>query len=107
MKRLSLIFIILMLLPVAIWAFTNYESITVTNTAIGFTPAKILPSLTAYCSLETAQIRFRMDGTNPTSSEGHLMNPGDTIVIDGYSSIQKFMAIRTGSTSGVLKCSYR
>jgi hypothetical protein len=90
--------------------FANYESITVANTAIGFTSASITGTAwtasSAFCSLETAQIRWRADGTNPTSSEGHLMNVGDTVTVSGYNSISNFKAIRTGATSGVLKCSY-
>ena len=30
-------------------------------------------------TVETDQIRYRDDGTDPTSSEGHLLNVGDTL----------------------------
>lgn len=88
----------------------TFESITVATTAIGFTAGDIAfssaPDLRVFCTVETAQIRFRTDGTNPTSAEGHILNVGDTVTITGLKDAENFRAIRTGGTSGVLKCSY-
>ena len=87
--------------------FPFYESITVADTAIGFTASiyqnNYVQSVT--CTLETASIRFRLDGTDPTSAEGHLVPAGQSIKITG-ASIAKFKAIRTGAVSGVLRCSF-
>jgi len=57
-------------------------------------------------TLETAQIRIRSDGTSPTASEGRIAEIGDTIVLSSAAQIAGFKAIRTGSTSGVLKIEY-
>ena len=89
----------------------DYESITVAATAIGFTAAKLAPSNSdtpemAVCTLETGQIRYRVDGTDPTSAEGHILNPGDSLIVDSLHDLKNFKAIRTGSTSGILKVSY-
>lgn len=85
----------------------SYESITVANTAIGITSSVYTVSgknaSKCVASLETAQIRVRLDGTNPTSSEGVLVEIGQSLTIDGFVNIKAFRAIRTGSTSGVLK----
>jgi len=92
--------------------YRDYESITVADTAIGFTASKITPSSgevankdaeLAFCRLETANVRYRMDGTDPTSSEGVLLKADETVIIVGTSNVKRFRAIRTGSTSGVLK----
>jgi len=93
------------------YSYEDYESITVGNTAVGFTAGKIAPSgnvnpVKAFCRLETAQVRFRMDGTDPTSSEGILLEVGETLEITGEKNLRNFRAIRTGSTSGVLKVHY-
>ena len=93
-------------------AATSYEAITVADTAIGFTATKIKPTnATAvqgvFCSLETAQIRFTLDGTTPTSTIGHLLGVGQTLTISHAGDIENFRAIRTGSTSGSLRCTYR
>lgn len=88
-----------------------YESITVGASAIGFTEAKIIANTegftigSVFCTLETAQIRFRLDGTDPTSSEGHLLEPGQSLTIE-YNDVVNFRSIRTGGTSGVLKASF-
>ena len=81
------------------------ESITVAAAAIGCTAATYLESSRAEMSLETAQIRFWLTGT-PTSSEGHIVEVGDTILLTSPAQIAGFKAIRTGAVSGVLKVSY-
>lgn len=53
-------------------------------------------------TLETAQIRFRGDGTAPTTSEGQPMEIGQTIVLS-ESELAQMQFVRTGGTSGVIK----
>ena len=83
-----------------------YESVTVADSAIGFTAGTYGTNTRAIITCETAQIRFRIDGTDPTAAEGHLLNPGDTLELDSLADITAFRAIRTGSVSGVIKVSY-
>ncbi len=92
----------------------GFESITVAGTAIGFTAAQLKPAASATpsdpiigvtCTLETAQVRWRADGTDPTSSVGHLLEVGQSLEIDG-DELGKTKFIRTGGTSGVLRVSY-
>jgi len=81
------------------------EMITVAASAIGLNAEKALASKKAFISCETAQIRFCYCGQNPTAGFGHLMNPGDVVMLEGK-AVQRFKAIRTGSTSGVLMVTY-
>ncbi len=88
-----------------------YETITVADTAVGLTSATYKPSekffaVKAILTLETAQIRFRIDGTAPTSTEGHLLEVGEILTLESYDEISKFKAIRTGGTSGTLRVTY-
>ena len=39
----------------------------------------------ALITVETDQVRWRDDGTDPTSSEGHLLNAGDVLTFDSWS----------------------
>lgn len=93
-------------------AATGFETITVANTAIGFTAAKLATAenrkhvYKAFITNATAQIRFCYDGTDPTSTVGHLMEAGDSLVLEGLDNLSKFKAIRTGTTSGVLSVTY-
>jgi len=84
----------------------DYESITVADSAVSLTAGTYLDATIAEMTLETAQIRIRDDGTPPTSSEGHLVEVGDTITLNSAAQIANFKAIRTGAASGVLKATY-
>lgn len=91
----------------------QFEQITVAASSIGFTSATIQagnghPQMNkAVCRLETAQIRFRVDGTAPTSSVGTLLEVGDILTLTDPNELQQFRSIRTGATSGLLDCAYR
>lgn len=91
-------------------AIPVFESITVTGSAVGFTAANLKSDTSkvwkVFLTLETAEIRFRLDGTAPTSAEGHIMSSGDTLELTDPDGISNFKAIKTGGTSGVLKVTY-
>ena len=92
-----------------------YEAITIDDTTggKGFTAANITRASTHYGSdvkgilitVETAPIRFTVDGTAPTSSIGHLLNIGDIYTCNGEDAL-KFRAIRSTSVSASIKCTY-
>lgn len=88
-----------------------FETITVAGTAVGFTAATLSPGAgegaeTALLTLESGQIRWRADGTAPTATVGHVMDPGDVLTLSGGQTLQLFRAIRTGGVSGSLSVSY-
>jgi len=87
-----------------------YESITVSSSAVGFTSSVYKTSShtaqVAFITCEDAQIRYRYDGTNPTASEGHILNSGDTLLIEGLTNIENFRAIRTGASDAKIRVTY-
>ena len=87
-----------------------YESIAVDNTVKSlssiYTDDDGNIAMKAVITIETAQIRWRMDGENPSSSDGHLSNPTDTILLNNSSDIKNFRATRVGSTSATIRVSY-
>lgn len=85
-----------------------YESVTVDNTVggVSLTAATYGRARKAFVTLETAQIRFTIDGTAPTTSVGHLLESGQTLDLKNTDEIRNFRAIRTGSVSGGLKVTY-
>ena len=87
---------------------SGYEALTIDNTVGGIacTAAEYAGCAHAFMTLETAQIRFTVDGTAPTTSVGHLLNPGEVLKLDSLADITAFRAIRTGATSGSLRCTY-
>ena len=89
-----------------VFSGNDYESVTVADTAIGCTAAKAARAELAFITAETAQMRFRYDGTAPTATEGHVLEPGETLTLKGTLNVQNFLAIRTSATSGVLRITY-
>ena len=95
-----------------------FEQVTVDSTGGGFgltgTTIDTFDSTTkehrkaseAQLSVETAQIRYTVDGTAPTTTVGHIANDGDILVITGQQNLTKFKAIRTGATSATLTVTY-
>lgn len=83
-----------------------YESI-----AVGTVTAKELSSsldATVYdayravrgvITVEDNNIRFRLDGTSPTTTEGLIAYVGDLITIDGITDCRNFQAISTTGTA--------
>jgi hypothetical protein len=89
----------------------TFETITVTDTAIGLTASStyLLASprpKRAFLTFETAQCRIRMDGTIPTSTVGHLYNPTQSLMLEGHSQLNNFKAIATGVTSAKIQVTY-
>lgn len=87
-------------------AAIGYGALTVSTTAVDFSGA-----LAAYQSanhalvtVETAAVRVRTDGTAPTSSEGHILNPGDTFTYNGQ--LSKVQFIRKDSADATLRCTF-
>jgi hypothetical protein len=94
----------------------GYEELTVDDSSSWFQRGKIKPTSGPYAdlsaqagliSLEGGDIRFRMDGlAPPTSTSGHYMTSGDTILIIGTQALLQFRAIRIGEEDGLLSATY-
>lgn len=91
-----------------------FEALSVTGAlgGVGFTTATYAPvgqdpAVRAVCGpLETGQIRYTYDGTAPTALNGHLLEIGSPLTLEGAAVIAAFRAIRTGGTSGVLPTTF-
>lgn len=83
----------------------GFETLTVAATAVGCTQSLAsLGDRAHFGPLETAQVRWRDDGTAPTASVGKLLEIGQSFEYQGDLSKIKF--IRTGGTSGALPVTY-
>jgi hypothetical protein len=115
MRRLTSIVYLAILCGSMAWlsaySYVGFEQITVAAAAIGFTTAKITPpgrpeATIASCRLETAEIRWRIDGLPGSATVGTLLEPGDILTVTGHDALVTFSAFRTGATSGQLDCNY-
>ena len=84
------------------------ETLTINATVggIALTPAKYGANTKAFITVETASIRYWIDGSTPTTIEGHLLNAGDWLELDTTDSLAKFRAIRTTDVSATIQCTY-
>lgn len=89
----------------------NFEGLAVAGSAVGFTagvidPSDGTPAISAHVSVETAQVRYRTDGTDPTASVGSILDPGDEFVVWGTQDIRSIRFIRTGGVSATLNTQF-
>ena len=98
----------------------GFETIGTTTSSIGFTAATITPTTgnfagllakAAVISVETADIRFTIDGTVPTvtsgTGAGHLLENGSSFIIYGEKNVANFRCINAvGSSGAKVKCTY-
>ena len=83
----------------------NFETLTVSTTAVAIT-ATIIDQQhdNALITCEAASVRFRLDGTAPTATVGHVLDPGDILELRGC-ELGKFQAIRRDGTDATLQVS--
>lgn len=90
-----------------------YEQVTVSSTAKELTasawatgPWSSGETLVARIQVQDADIRYRCDGTNPTTTAGTLVTNGESFYIVGVDDATTFRAIRTASTDAKLNVEY-
>ena len=88
------------------------EVITVGATAVGLTNSTTYlgaspPPDQVDITVESAQLRYRLDGTAATASIGEAVNPFDRIKLRNRNEMFNFSAIRTGGTSASIRVRYR
>lgn len=86
----------------------DFESIVVGTTAVRLDKTKRSKAHRITLSLETAQIYYRYDALDPTGNpdDGHIMDVGEKMTLEGKTNVENFRAIASGSTAGVLKVTY-
>lgn len=80
----------------------GFQALTVSSSAVGFT--KPVGASFALIRSETADVRWRDDGTNPTATVGALLAANESLEYDGPLDAIKF--IRTGGTDATLGIHY-
>tara|TARA_R110002012_G_scaffold68007_5_gene176865 strand:- start:983 stop:1291 length:309 start_codon:yes stop_codon:yes gene_type:complete len=89
------------------WRIVGHQTITVSNVAVGFTITGENVQR-ASCSVASNGIRWRADGTDPTSSVGEPAGPSDytkVFYVDGE-DVADFKAIRSSGSDAELNIIY-
>ncbi len=82
----------------------GYEKLAVADSAIAL--ASIPSEASGHIQCDTAAVRFRFDGTAPTTAEGTLIAADGSITLKGEDVLNAVQFIRTTSTSASLKVAY-
>ena len=91
------------------YSFRNtyaFESITVGVTAKQLTAATFENSQEALITVASNIVRWRTDGTDPTSGVGHVMTTDQSILIKGGTDISRFRVISQTGADAILSISY-
>ncbi len=68
----------------------DYSTLTVSSAALVMATscAPVMPSRAKGCEItvESDQVRYRIDGADPDSSEGHLLEVGDVLTFDSWTT---------------------
>lgn len=84
----------------------GFQKLTVSSSPVGFTLPAVTPTVRAVTvTVETNSIRYRLDGTDPTTTTGHLLYDGDVLDITNVNSILSFKAIAVGA-DGTIQITY-
>ncbi len=110
MKRnllLALALVALVAMPTGAAVYKTFETVTVTNAAVGLTSTTYKPDGTPqmdHCTfrVETADIRIRWDGTSPTASVGVLVSALDVFTVDSGTDLSQLKMIRTAATNATV-----
>lgn len=109
MRRLVLIVgMVLALVTVGDAAiYKSFETVTVTNAAVGLTATTYKPTAKPqmdHCvfTVESADIRIRFDGTDPTASVGIPILQNSTFTLDSNEDMQQLKMIRQAAVSATV-----
>jgi len=87
-----------------------FQTLTVSTAVLGFNPEIFMAgferSNSALVDVQTAGIRFRTDGGNPSASVGMVANAGDIIELKSYNEVQLFKVIRSGAADATLNVDF-
>lgn len=88
----------------------DFETLDVSTSVVTLTQAKYdrtPPAVGAHITVDTAPIRWRDDGGDPSSSVGHFATPTQPpIILDTPARLAGFRAIRQGASDAKVRVSY-
>lgn len=86
----------------------DFEALAVTSgAAVSLTSTKVQAATNnvkrqyALITVEDNSVRWRADGTAPTTTVGHLAPAGTTIKLDSYAQLLNFKAIATAGAANL------
>jgi len=88
------------------YIWIDEETITVSTVAKGLDPTKVRKAKVAWAEVQTAEIRYYLSGTLPTTTAGHVLYATSTILLENEFEMRGFRIIRDGSADASVVVSY-
>jgi hypothetical protein len=85
----------------------DFDNLTVTNAvAVTLTQSKLNPTgevaaTRVFITCETNAVRYRYDGTAPTTTIGHLFSAGDVLILEAGNNLKNLQFIATGANATI------
>ena len=86
--------------------YKDKESVTVSNASKELTTATIGNNDQALITVEDAAVRFWLNGDAPTASVGHILEVGDSLLIQIRTTLHNVRFIRKDGVDATLRVSY-
>ena len=87
-------------------SYDAFETVTISSSSVALTAATYLNQRFALITVETNPVRFRLDGTAPTATVGHILNAGDILELSSREQIVSARFIRKDAADATLSVSY-
>ena len=89
----------------------GFEEIPVSTSPVGLSPAVYVPAqgssaAKASITAEGGEMRYRIDGQDPTASTGHLLVDSNFLKLDDIYAIRNFRVIQASVDAGKLTVTY-
>ena len=83
-----------------------YDSLSIAAVATGLTAGKLVvagyeDSIRVWVTVEDADVRYRLDGSDPTASVGHRVYDGGTLEVEGMTNLSRLKFIAVSGTAKV------
>ena len=84
----------------------NFEKFTVTSSVVKtFTPSKIIGATKVLITVETGDIRYKIDGGDPTLTDGHYIFADSPFTLESEDQLSKFKCIAL-TVAATLQCTF-
>lgn len=89
----------------------GFEEISVSASPVSLSPSVYVPAqgpaaAKAFVTAEGGEMRYRIDGQDPTAATGHLLVDSNLLKLEDIYSIRNFRVIQSSVDAGKLTVSY-
>ena len=84
----------------------KFESITISSIVLPFTRGTVEDREIAFVTVESQAVRYRVDGGDPSTTVGIVLEAGDTLELSGQNEIGQFRVIRRDGSDATIRATY-